>query len=628
MNTTLHLLITKIERQLSRLAGLILVTGLLLMSGYTVQAQNCTVNAGIDDSVCFTYPLQLHGNSGGVYQGTGNIHWTQKSGPTVTISNPYALNPYISGYVADSVYWFYISAKCLDGSLVFDSVMVRIKPVTVADAGPDLLSCPGTNVLTLAGNVPGADETGQWVVVGTNNGVTVNSIHAFNSSITLNGCCIIQIHSFTTYDDMAVVNLGGNPAVSAGTGQTIGGCYSATTSATLDGSYGGCGINGQSGHWTFISGPSIPVFSNSSSNSSKVTNLVEGTYILRWTVSGPCVNGTADVTIHVSAPLGSVTGASAGSAQVFCDQRHEFVLTGNNPLYVNETGTWTQKSTRTGVTISSIHSPVTNVLITDPTGLYSFEWTIVNTLTGCRSTSTVGITYNVNPTITASTEPYLACGDSTATITYSVTGNGTVQWSIVDGPVNSTYKVIPTGWTNAGASPLSVPHLTGLGTYVIRLRVSPGTGNVCETVSTDVSVTTSQPPYTPNAGTPQLLACNVDTTFLAGNEILRGTGTWYLIRRPSGSPYPTFSDVNNPNSSFKNLRNGIYRLRWLSSGGPYCPSLQSETRVIVADTIPTPANAGPDSTICDNYPYKLHLCKCRSGPVSERRNNRDHSLRK
>ncbi|MFZ4521893.1 MAG: PKD domain-containing protein, partial [Bacteroidales bacterium] len=578
-----------------------------------VQAQNCTVNAGTPDSVCVNQTLQLHGNSSGLYTaGGGNIHWSQKSGPSVNIVDPYSFNTFITGYVANQIYEFYFSAKCADGSLVYDSVWVKIKPISKSLAGTDLISCPGVNVLTLNGNAPASGESGLWQVVGTNNGVTINSPTSNTSTVTLSpsACGVTTLrwtitgtNSCHDYDDMTITNIGGVSPVTTGGTINVGGCYSATTSANLNGSFGGCGINGQSGHWTFISGPSTPTFGNANSNSSSVSNLVEGTYTFRWTVVGPCASGTATTTVVVAHALGGVTGASAGAAQVFCDQRMSFVLTGNNPLYANETGTWVQTSARAGVSIANPTSPITGVTITDPTGSYTFRYTITNSVTGCTSSASTTITYNVNPTISLTADPFIPCDDSIATIDYTYTGNGSIEWSIVSGPTNWYYTTIPTGWNPATTSPQLIYHLSGDGTYVIRFRVAPGSGNSCVTVTQEVSVTTSHSPSTANSGTPQILGCNVTSTSMAGNFIARGIGTWSFVSGPS---VPVFADIHNPSSPISGLIPGRpYRLRWLVSGGPNCSSFQSDTRIIVANAVPSSADAGPDSTICSQFPYKM-----------------------
>ena len=67
-------------------------------------AQNCTVNAGVDAHICPNQPMQLHGTSAGLYTDGGNIHWSQKSGPSVNIVDPYNMNTYVTGYIPGGIY--------------------------------------------------------------------------------------------------------------------------------------------------------------------------------------------------------------------------------------------------------------------------------------------------------------------------------------------------------------------------------------------------------------------------------------------------------------------------------------------------------------------------------------------
>ncbi|MCX6269087.1 MAG: hypothetical protein NTW16_17325, partial [Bacteroidetes bacterium] len=578
-----------------------------------VLAQDCTVNSGVEDTLCVNRRLFLDGGSSPDYTGNGNVHWTQLHGPSVHILDPYNLQTEVTGYVANTEYWFMISAKCADGVITTDSVWYYFKPITMSHAGPDLTGCPGLNTLTLQGNVPIPPEQGEWQIVGPSNGVTINDPNSYNSTLSLaSGSCgattlrwtITGTNSCYDYDDMVVYNIGGVTPVDAGARINLGGCYSSTTSATLGASQGGCGISGQSGVWTFISGPTIPVFGNRFSNTSSLSNLVEGTYIVLWSVSGPCANGTDYDTIVVAKALGSVTGASAGAAQVFCDTRLDFVLTGNSPIFAGDSGLWVQTGGHAGVTIADPKSAITGVTITNPTGTYTFSYTFRNSITGCSSSASTTITYNINPSLELYADPYLPCADSIATITYSIpTGNGSLEWRILSGPTNWFYTSFPTVWT-AGTSggEQKIYHLSGAGTYVISMRVVPGYGNICTSVSQDVSVTTSTEPSIANAGTNVILACNKDTAFLSGSNA-RPIGTWTV--RPGAPSVPVFSDIHDRFATVTNLVAGLYRVRWVISGGPECPTEQDDMRIILADHTPSQADAGPDSTICHHFPLKM-----------------------
>ena len=422
-----HLLFTRINghNKFQIVLILMIMAFMLPLFNAGVQAQNCTVNAGVDDSICPNQTLTLHGASSGLFTGSGNVHWTQRSGPSVNIVDPYDKNTTVTGFTSGGYYSFYLWAKCKDGSLVRDSVNVHIFSLTTAQAGPDQANCPGNGVLTMSANAPGSGETGEWSIVGANNGVSfVNSISP-TTQINLNpsacGVTVLRwtikgVYSCRSYDDVLITNYGGVSPVNAGSDQNLGGCYSTTTSTPLNASYGGCALNGQSGHWTVVNGPNSPLLSNANSNTSGLSNLIEGTYTLRWDVTGTCASGTDFVTIVVPHALGSVTGASAGGSQVFCDGRTSFTLTGNNPLNANETGTWTGGAP--DAVIASPNTPITTVTVPPGShGTYSFTYTIRNTVTDCSSSSGTSVTFAIPPTITLYGDIVLPCADSIAKIT-------------------------------------------------------------------------------------------------------------------------------------------------------------------------------------------------------------------
>jgi hypothetical protein len=105
-----------------------------------------------------------------------------------------------------------------------------------------------------------------------------------------------------------------------------------------------------------------------------------------------------------------------------------------------------------------------------------------------------------------------------------------------------------------------------------------------------------------NAGTNVVLACNKDTAYLAGSAP-HPMGTWTV--RPGAPSVPVFSDIHDPSAVVTNLFPGRYRLRWVIEGGPTCDTRQDDMRIILADTIPSVADAGPDTSICHHFPYRM-----------------------
>ncbi len=590
-----------------------LLTLFLFAYSFNSKGQNCSVNANVDLSLCANETMLLIGQKAGLFEGSGTTTWSQVEGPSVIITNPNSLTTTVTGFTGGNSYKFRLSTVCKDGTLTYDDVVYTVKPITQSNAGADMTFCPGTPAGNMAANPVGLNETGSWSIIGTNNGVTLTNNNSPTSPISIannksgNTSLVWTINNTNgclSKDTVIIKNRGGVSPVDAGTDKILTNCYSTTQSVAMTASFGGSGIDGQIGTWTVISGPNIPTISNVNSNTATVSNLIQGTYTLRWTVSGPCVNGFDDVQIVVPAPTSSVTTASiVGGNQTFCDGRTSTVLMGKIPTYINEVVSWT-KTAGPAVNIESPNNPVTNITGLNGSSSYTFKYTITNTVTGCTSSANVTVGYSTPATLTISTpQVILPCAQTYVSIPYTTSGSGTVQWSIISGPKTPTYPTIPTNWANASGSPLTINGLTVSGTYVIRLRKSSGTGNECNTVTADVTVVVSQNPTASNSGTKQVLACNVTQTALAGNDPYVGVGTWSQVSGPNTA---IIDSVNKFNSGISGLTNGMYVFRWLIAGGPYCATKQTDVSVIVVSTNPSQANAGPDQDVCVNTPVYLN----------------------
>ncbi len=581
---------------------------LVLFSEEKLNAQNCSVNSGVDFTSCPNVTINLVGNKSGLFQGAGVTTWSQVDGPSVTINSSNGLTSSISGITPSTVYKFAIQATCLDGSLVTDIVTITTNPLTNPNAGSDAMYCPGT--YALAANSPGTGETGQWTVVGTNNGITISTPTSPTSDIILDGnkagatTLRWTISNATTgcsaYDDVVISNKGGITIVTAGPDQSLNGCYSSTTSATLGSSFAGNGTGGQGGLWSCVSGPSTPTFGNATVYNTSMSNLKEGVYTIRWTVSGACASGVDDMVITVATPKGNVTNAIITSAdQVFCDGRTSAVLVGSTPIYANETVLW-EKTSGVG-TITSPNTTTSTVtgLTGNSTSLY--KYTITNSLTGCTSASTVrGIYYNVAPAINVNSgnDMILAPNATSASVPFTISGGNTTQYTIISYPAGYTAP----SWT-AASSPQTILGLDKIGTYVARFKRYSNIGvGGCSEAYDDVTIYVSQTPTGANAGTDQLLACTVDNTALAGNNPIVGSGNWSQV---SGLNTATIETPILNNSNITGLISGKYVFRWTISAGNNATPTQDEVNVVVASSTPTTANAGSDLSICHSTPLIL-----------------------
>ncbi|MBK8556047.1 MAG: hypothetical protein IPL65_09915 [Lewinellaceae bacterium] len=423
----------------------------------------------------------------------GSFYWTQVAGPSVIIDDPNLETSYVTGYMSGGVYTFRSYLTCTDGSIVFQDVTYTLLPVTPAMAGMDISGCPGT--YSLSANSPAPGELGAWSIVGANNGVTIVDPQNPNSSIILaNGAggqttvrwMITNPSGCFSNDDIIVTNCGGVSPVDAGPNQTLGNCYSLTTMTNLNATPAGfCGM----GTWTVVSGPNVPTIANPNSPSTSISNLIEGCYLLRWTVvNNTCmINGNDLVEICVPPPTQNVSGATS-SNQFFCDNRTSTILYGSVPQYTNETVMWVQ----TGgpmVTIVSPSTPVTEVTGLDGMSTYTFSYTITNPITNCTSSTTVTIGFGDPGSVVdilIDSPVIKECDYKSVTLTYNESGPGAVEWRIAASPTG-----VLTDWAVAGSSPFTIVDLYGpgnpvpFGVYIIEMRKNAPVGALCSTSAND-----------------------------------------------------------------------------------------------------------------------------------------------
>lgn len=331
----------------------IFCTSLLLciLFGYSnVQAQNCSLNAGTSKTICPGQPFILKGRATGLIK--TDPKWSQVSGPAVTLGNTTAVGTSdftatVTNFVVNGEYVFRLSGQCSDGSYSYQDVSYKVSPLNPANAGADQTVCPG--LFNLKGSTLGSGETGEWTKISGDkdmpdptNEAAPNANLAISESVGIqkavyrwtvtNGGC-------TSYDDVEITNLG-TQLVNAGPDRGVG-CYNVTAGAKLEGSFAAKDpVSGQLGTWTAVSGPTLPVFADKNQHDTWVSNLIEGTYVFRWTVKGPCQNGSDEVTITVAKPSQGITYAGEG-ADIYCDGRTQFVLKGPQASYAGEVVEWT-----------------------------------------------------------------------------------------------------------------------------------------------------------------------------------------------------------------------------------------------------------------------------------------------
>ena len=276
-------------RNSTRLLKPIVVLWALLAFNFAL-SQNCAINAGIlNETICEGELGQLIGND--PVPRIGDVLWSQLSGPSVIINTPNATTSTVSGMVGGNTYVFRYSVTCGDGISTFQDKTIVVEPITQADAGTDIASCPDSSGnIVITGNSPvNPGETGTWEVVSSNNaGITINFPNSASSTVSLdpNSCGTTTIawvirgapyalgQFCETRSEIDITNYGSVNPVSAGPNQTLSNCYTTTQSTDLNATYGGCGLNGQQGEWSFVSGPSNPTIANVNSATTSISDLV------------------------------------------------------------------------------------------------------------------------------------------------------------------------------------------------------------------------------------------------------------------------------------------------------------------------------------------------------------------
>ncbi|SHI86663.1 DUF11 domain-containing protein, partial [Aquimarina spongiae] len=613
------------------------ILGLVFWCTPNVQAQSCTLNAGINQTICVNDVMQLDGTSPDTY--ASGPTWEQISGPTVTISDPNIDNPIITGFIGGNTYGFRYSAECFNGDTPFQDVEITVLPITEATASPDIASCPDSSgSLIINGNAPtNPGETGAWSIVGSNNaGVSISLPTSASTPITLpEGSAGTTTLRWTitgptdpgsgifceSFAEITITNFGGEQPIDAGPPQNLDSCYTVSQSTNLNGSFAGNNINGQVGTWNFVSGPTAPTITDPNDNTTGISNLTEGTYVFQWTVTGPCASGTDTVTITVDPATQDVTPATIDNDnQRFCDASiTQTTLVGSTPDFTNETVLWEQIDGNPPVTIVDPTNSTTQVTGLTAPNSYQFRYTITNTVTGCDSSDTVRVRYNTNPISINAFPPdppadpntdddslddvVGACGQTSFSIPFVFNSGTRTEYTILSGPVNPSISYGTP--INAGSSPTTINDLDVEGTYTIefkRLRTGSSLQS-CDEATDLVTISVSLIPTSANAGSDQTFICGQTGGTLAGNAITTGQSVWSQISGPNTA---TIADIYAQSPAISNLIPGEYVFRYSVSAGPNCtPPSFSDTTVFVSPLDNNPVEAGVDQTVCFNAPVQL-----------------------
>ena len=566
-------------------------------------AQVCGVNAGTSRTICISDPLTLSGTIGSLEATTTERLWTQMSGPATIVVNPTSLRTTIQN-ISPGNYVYQFSGKCVDGLIAKDLVYITVLPEPATPiVGSDSVVCFNTSI-QLNGNEVNFPNVGTWTVspnVGSfyPNANTANAIYTDSTKTpgikkfvwtVSNGNCSKSATKQITFSEPTL-------PVYAGADTTL---FCKGKCMNLNGSFPGSGSL-QSGLWTLITGPNSPAFSNATKRNSKICNLIPGIYILRWTVSGTCVNDFSDIKITVlninepPATIGDRIYSEYCETPIVTSQ-----LLQGAPRAHGDSVIWEQISGGSDVTFSPNRNE-SRVTAGNLTGRfpYKFNYTQISEQ-GCSITK-VHTVYRAQPILglTQPTDLILPCNvtDTVIEITFDrstiITGTISRRAIFISGPID-TAKVSKEKSIITSSSTIDVWRIKDLevpGDYIYKFEYE----NACGVLYRDIKITVSKTPGALNPGSDLHLPCRELAVSPIGSVQSPGQFVWSQV---SGPTVATIIGENLLSPVIENLSHGVYKFRLSNNAGPACLSRSKDMSIIVTQAPPLVASTGADASIC------------------------------
>ncbi len=450
-----------------------------------------------------------------------------------------------------------------------------------ADAGADQSIALPVNTVSLNANgtTPvGSISAYMWTKISGPAPGAITDVNSASTSVTglVEGVYQFQLNvtdnnGATDTDDMIVtVNaapvINQSPTADAGNNTIL---TLPTKTTTLTG--GGTDPDGTitSYAWGRVSGPATFTLASPNTATTTVSDLVQGTYVFRLTVTdNDGATDTDDMTVTVNAApiVNQAPIAEAGNNIILTLPTKTTTLTGKgtDPDGTITSYAWSRVSGPATFTLGSPNTATTivNDLVQ---GTYVFRLTVTDN-DGAIDTDDMTVTVNaapiVNqvPTADAGNNIILTLPTKTTTLTGKGTDpDGTITsyaWSRVSGPATFTL-----GSPNTATTTLSD---LVQGTYVFRLTVTDNDG---ATDTDDMTVTVNAAPIvnqapTADAGNNIILTLPTKTTTLTGKGTdPDGTITSYAWSRVSGPATFTLGSPNTATTTLSDLVQGTYVFR-------------------------------------------------------------------
>lgn len=570
-------------------------------------------NAGPDLSI--TLPTNSRVINGSATDADGSIStyaWTKQSGPAATLANQNTSSLTASGLIEGS-YVFRLTVTDNQGATGQDEMTLTVLPaainqVPLVNAGSNVnLTLPSNSTIlqATASDPDGSISTYQWIKVSgptfTGSG---NTTQNFSVSDLLAGTYVFRVTvtdnlGATASDEVTVSVFAANqpPTINPLADQTI---TLPTSSVNLTAVAVDADGSVVSHLWTSVSGPSSPTLTGITTPALTASNLVQGTYTLRITVTdNDGATAFREVNIVVQSAANQSPVANAGSNKIITlpTNSTNFTGSGSDPDGTIVSYAWVQIS---GPAATLTNANTTTLTVQVPSdGTYTFRLTVTDN-SGATGTSNVMLT--VNPAATNQAPSANAGANQSITLPVNSTnlvGSGsdpdgtisTYAWTLVSGPAATL--------TNASFSTASVSNMVE-GVYVFRLTVTDNGGLTAfdEITVTVLPAAVNQPPLA-FAGSDQVLTLPVNSITLFGTSSdADGIVTTHLWTKLTG-PAATLTNANTATLSVSAMLEGVYTFRLMvtdDDGATNNDDVQVTVNAATVNQIPV-ANAGADLII-------------------------------
>lgn len=565
-------------------------------------------NAGSDFSI--SLPLSTATLSGSATDSDGSVAsaiWSQVSGPnTATIAAPSSLETSV-GNLIEGVYVFSLEATDNSGDNDIDNISLTVLPKPAntppyVDAGEDVSITLPANSINLSASANDSDGSISNILWQQSSGPNTATIVSPGNAGTEINNLVAGIYQFTVTatDDDGAENIDAlevtvfpqqniPPEVDAGTDITI---VLPASSTTLNGNGSDTDGTIDSYAWSQITGPATSTIGSPNSGSTSVSNLSEGVYTFKLTVTdngGETASDQVNVTVNPE-PFNQPPIADAGEDIILILPDNETTLIGNGTdadgsivSYV-----WESLSGPTGEfgNLEQQNLPISELI----EGIYLFELTVEDDH-GEISTDQVRVivnSSNLPPSSNAGADITITLPQNTVVLSGSASdpdGNITLTlWEQVDGP--TTVDIY---------NPLNLESTIGNlteGIYIFNLYVQDDDE---ETDSDEIRVTVNPAP--PNAPPTADAGSDIQIVLPTNSVTLNGGGTdsdgnidGYVWSQVSGPNTANGSDLTTTSPTYAGLIEGtyIFSLMVTDNGGT---EGEDEVRITV---LPAPGNQLPD----------------------------------